>query len=357
MTPQAWAAALSAVALVAMAWPLPSGPGSPQVAPGPGPGPTSPPAGPPPGPPAGPAADPMAFGLDAGSLDLQSASGVTPDYATIWIGPWNLEKGWLDPAAQLRQMRDAGITPAIHLYYWGDDLSPGCLAEGCRGKSVAGWADLVVGLGAQLNLTLGGEPALVVLETEFNKASVARHEPLDALLAAKAGELRAAYPAARVVLGLGGWYPEAWGTWDRAAAASDAVGVQAMAGSAAHPEGMLDPGLFGETLDGARRLRELFGKPLVLQDVAVPSAPSPASEGTQAAALVPFLDNLTELKALDVDAILYRSFVDDPSAPLGNYFGESERHFGLAESGTGRLKPAGQAWVGAMQAERGPLDR
>lgn len=306
---------------------------------------------PPPGPDAGPTGDPMLFGLDVGSLALQSGAGLQPDYATIWIGKWNLDQGWLVPDAQLTALREAAITPAIHLYYWGDDIGPGCFEAGCNGKTVAGWDRLASELAQHLEARMGGEPVLVVLETEFNKGSVARHEPLDALLAAKATDLKAAYPAARVVLGFGGWNPDAWDTWDRAAAASDAVGLQALAG--AEPEEGPDGSLFEETLAGARQLRDQFGKPVVLQDVAVPSAPGPATAETQAQALAPFLAGLPELKDAGVEAILYRSFDDSPGAALTHYYGEAERHFGLAEAGTGALKPAGVAWLEAVRAERG----
>lgn len=348
-TPQAHAAALAAIVILgSAAWAGPALPAAPSGA-----APPAPSLGPPlPAlPPAAPAGPPMRFGLDAGSLALQLEEGVRPDYATLWIGVWNLEKGWRDPALQLAALHAANVTPAIQLYYWGDDLSPACLESGCNGKSVAGWDLLIAGLVEHLQGALGGAPVLVVLESEFNKASVARHEPLDALLAEKALAIKEAYPAARVVLGVGGWYPPAWGTWDRAAAASDAVGLQAMAGTPPG-DGRAAPDLFGDALVGAQRLRDLFGKPIVLQDVAAPSGPSPATPATQAGALLPFVSNLTALKAEGVDTLLYRSFVDNPAAPPG-YFGEAERHFGLALPGTGDLKPSGEAWAAAMRQERG----
>lgn len=294
----------------------------------------------------------MRFGLDVGSLDLQSAAGVHPDYATIWIGKWNLDKGWLVPDAELRALREAGITPAIHFYYWGDDIAPRCFeAAGCNGKTQQGWDRLARDLTTHLASTMGGAPVLVVLETEFNKGSVARHEPLDALLAEKAQAVKAAYPAAQVVLGFGGWNPDAWGTWDRAVAASDGVGLQALAGA----EPPADPAvsLFEETLAGARHLRDLYGKPIVLEDVAVPSGPGPATPARQAEALAQFLTGLDDLKEAGVKAILYRSFDDTPGMALTHHYGEAERHFGLAEAGTGDLKPAGVAWLGAIRAERG----
>jgi hypothetical protein len=291
----------------------------------------------------------MRFGLDADSLPVQLANGITPDYSTIWIGPWNLEKGWLEPDRQFIVLRAANVTPAIQLYYWGDDLSPGCLRDGCHGKDQAGWDRLAAQLVDHLKANLDGRPVLIVLETEFNKAPVATYEPLDALLATKATALKQGYPSAEVVLGIGNWNPAAWGTWDRAAAASDAVGLQALEGSAPGQVGR-DPGLFDATLAGAQRLRDLFGKPVVLQDVAVPSAPDPATPATQSEALQPFVAHMAALRSAGVETILYRSFLDSPGMPLSGYFGEAERHFGLAAALTGDLKPAGQAWLAGMRA-------
>ena len=54
------------------------------------------------------------FGMDANSIAAQKAAGVHPDYATFWIGPWTLKSGWAGPDAQLTNMKNAGVTPAIH---------------------------------------------------------------------------------------------------------------------------------------------------------------------------------------------------------------------------------------------------
>lgn len=302
-----------------------------------------------PGPPQ-PEGDAMRFGLDVKSLDAQRAAGFVPDYGTLWIGVWNLDKGWLVPDAELTALRAAGITPAIHFYYWGDDMAPSCFVPpGCNGKTLEGWDLLAQQLAEHLNAQLQGTPALVILETEFNKGSVARHEPLDALLAGKASNLKAAYPAAQVILGFGGWNPQAWETWDEAAAASDGLGLQAMAGAEWNSDAASV--LYIETLDGARHLQALFGKPLILHDIAVASGPHPSDPARQADSLQPFLDGLGEFKGAGVQAILYRSFLDNPAAPRTNYYGEAERHFGLAE-GLGTLKPAGEAWLAAIETER-----
>src|SRR5581483_1079083 len=84
----------------------------------------------------------VGFGFDAGSLSVQKEAGLQPQFATIWIGPWDSKQGWLQPDRQLAELHAQGVTPAVHLYYWGDDLAPSCLAVGCHGKDVAGWADL-----------------------------------------------------------------------------------------------------------------------------------------------------------------------------------------------------------------------
>src|SRR5689334_20750172 len=67
---------------------------------------------------------PMLFGMEASSVSMQTAAGVKPDYGTFWIGPWTLGSGWGGPDASLTNMKNAGVTPAIHFYYWGDDISP-----------------------------------------------------------------------------------------------------------------------------------------------------------------------------------------------------------------------------------------
>ena len=88
-----------------------------------------------PPPPVQPPATKVLFGLDADSLALQQADGLAPHYSTLWVGLWNLGLGWRDTDVQLRQLRAAGVTPAIQLYYWDDQLSPRCIESGCGGRS------------------------------------------------------------------------------------------------------------------------------------------------------------------------------------------------------------------------------
>lgn len=177
----------------------------------------------------------------------------------------------------------------------------------------------------------GGRKVVTILETEFNKGAIARYEPLYGYLAAMAQRLHDGYPNAHVVVGFGNWNPAAWGTWDRAAAASDATGVQALS---AAPRDSADRqlDLYTQTIASVQRLHDLFGKPVVRVDVAVSSFPEPHSLTTHRDALGPFIQEGADLAKAGATLNLYRSFTDTPSMALENHFGVAERHWGLAWS-------------------------
>jgi PKD repeat protein len=299
---------------------------------------------------------PILFGMDSASIAAESAAGVKPDYGTFWIGPWTLTSGWGGPDAQLDSMRNAGVTPAIHFYYWGDDISPSCLENGCWSslhnaqKDQAHWQVLADQLVAHLDSRMQGRPVLVFLETEFNKGSVATYEPLDGYLAAKADQIHAGYPAAKVVMALGNWGQAYWPTWDRTAAASDFVGVQGMRGSTRQSASDYRT-LYEKTVEGARTAKADFGKPVVVQDFALSTYPEPDWLALQHDELKQFFDSRDELHSVGVQAIIYRSWKDAPNMDTNNYYGEAERHFGLAWP-DGTLKPAGQVWIDGVKAER-----
>jgi hypothetical protein len=299
----------------------------------------------------------LRFGIDAASVEaFRSRAGAAPDYATVWVGKWNLDSGWKGTDEVLAAIRQEGVTPAVHFYYWGDDISKDCLSFGCDGKDVQGWQRLAEETVQHLQAQFGGAPVVVILESEFNKHGVHEDEALDQMLAEKAAYLKAWYPQAQIVLGLGNWYPEAWPTWDRAAAACDYVGLQALGGMTQDSEGHV-AGLFNSTLEGARRLHGLFGKPVFVQDVAVSSYPEPENLELQQRALASFAEGLPELQAAGVEAVIYRSFLDVPDMALSNHYAEAERHWGLAWADSGQLKPAGEAWLAAIEkAHAVPVD-
>lgn len=294
------------------------------------------------------ASDALAFGMDIDAIKAQEEAGVAPDYAVVWVGPWIETSGWAGVDRALDRAYAADVTPVVHFYYWGNAISPRCVADGCNGKDKASWDALADELAAHLD---PNEPAMVILETEFNKNGVETWEPFDAMLAAKADFFHDRLPHATVVMGLGTWGAGLWDTWDRAAAAADAVGLQAMRASTRDtPQEYLD--VVDRTVEAAETAQALFGKPVVVTDVALSSWPDSDWERHQADTLTAFFDQAGALKDAGVDTILYRDLRDDPARQSGDYYGAAETDFGLVDE-TGQWKPAMSVWVDGVQDARG----
>jgi PKD repeat protein len=299
----------------------------------------------------------MRFGMDINSIQPQTDAGIKPDYGLFWVGVWNLKSGWGSPDNQMDKARAAGVTPVIQFYYWGDDISQSCITNGCWSslhnswKDQANWSKLAQQLVDHLHARMQGKPAVIVLETEFNKGGVNTWEPLDAMLEEKARFFKEKYPASTVVLGFGNWGRDKWGTFDRAAAASDMTGVQAMRGSTRNSLTSYY-GLVDGTLDGAKALKQTFGKPVFVSDVALSSYPEPEYLGHQANMTKALFDRMPELKAAGIQALVYRTFKDNPNMDLANYYGQAERHWGMAWAGNLTWKPSMTAWVDGIKAER-----
>lgn len=295
---------------------------------------------------------PVAFGMDSASVAAQKAAGAAPDYGTFWIGPWTLTSGWGGPDAQMASLKAAGVTPAIHFYYWGDDITPSCVENGCWSslhnaqKDRAHWDLLEQQLAAHMGTQMGGKPVVVFLESEFNKGGISTYEPFDGYLADMAAKIHQGYPNAVVVLGFGNWDSGNWKTFDRAAAASDMVGIQGMRGSTRQSLADMMT-LYDGLVAGVKTLGTTFpGKAIMLTDIAVSSYPEPTYLQVQADSLGEVMANLATLKSLGVKAIVYRSWNDSPTMDLANYYGMAERYWGLAG------KPAATVWTNAVKAER-----
>jgi PKD repeat protein len=299
----------------------------------------------------------MLFGMDSGSASAETAAGVKPDYGTFWIGPWTLTSGWGGPDGQLDAMRNAGVTPAIHFYYWGDDISQTCLENGCWSslhntqKDKAHWQMLADQLVSHLNSKMQGKPVVIFLETEFNKGDVATYEPLDGYLTDKVNQIHQGYPAAKVVMSLGNWDSKDWVTWDRTATAADLVGIQGMRGSTRQSATDYAT-LFEGVLSGSKTLQSDFHKPIILQDIALSTYPEPDYLDNQASELQQFFAQMGDLRATGVQGLVYRSWLDSPSMSTANYYGEAERHWGVAWAGNGTQKAGGHVWVDGVKAER-----
>ncbi len=303
------------------------------------------------------ASEPIGFGMESSAIQVQTDNGVAPDYGTFWLGPWTLSSGWAGPDNQLTNMKNQGVTPAIHFYYWGDDISPSCVENGCWSslhnsqKDRAGWNRLADEMISHLNSKMQGEEVVIFMESEFNKGGIETYEPFDGYLSEMNQKIKAGYPNAEIVLSLGSWGRHHWGNFDRSAATSDLVGIQGMRGSTRDSSAHYDD-LYETTLDNAQYLQGLFGKPIFIQDLALSSYPEPEYLSRQAAELQQFFDNLPALKQAGVMAIVYRSWNDSPGMNLANYYGHAERHWGFSWSGTTALKEAGYVWINGVQAER-----
>jgi PKD repeat protein len=298
---------------------------------------------------------PVSFGMDSASMSHQANAGVKADYGTFWVGPWTLSSGWGGPDGQLASMGAAGVTPAIHFYYWGDDISPSCVENGCWSslhnaqKTRAGWQQLAQQMTDHLNSKMGGKPVVVFLESEFNKGGIETYEPFDGYMADMAAFIHAHYPAAQIVLGFGNWGSNSWGNFDRAAAASDMTGIQGMRGSTRQT--LSEYGTLYEGLQaGANKLQSLFHKPIMLTDIALSSYPEPGWLQPQADGLREMFSHMGDLKAAGVQAIIYRSWMDSPGMDLANYYGMAERYWGLANAAG--QKPSAQVWIDGVKAER-----
>lgn len=300
--------------------------------------------------------DTIGFGMDADSIRDQTSAGAKPDYGVMWIGPWTLSSGWGGPGDRMDQMRAQGVTPVIHFYYWGDDISPSCVENGCWSslhntwKDQDGWQRLAKQLVDNLHKHMGGEEVIVVMETEFNKASLQDYKPFDKMLRDKTNYIKWNYNGAEMVLGLGNWRTDAWDVWTAAAAANDQIGIQAMRGSTKDSLSAYNS-IYEATLAGAKKANSLFGKPVFITDVALSSYPEPEYREHQAKNLKKFFDGMDELKRAGVTAMVYRTWLDQPDKNLGNYYGQAERHWGMAWA-NGGWKPAASVWVDGVKAER-----
>src|SRR5437867_9538318 len=79
---------------------------------------------------------PMLFGVDAAAASKAIAQGLPMTYGSLWAGAWNQPEkyGWGGIKTQLQQAKAAGVTPVIQWWYWGDDISPACVENGCTDR-------------------------------------------------------------------------------------------------------------------------------------------------------------------------------------------------------------------------------
>ena len=301
------------------------------------------------------AAGPMRFGADLSALPRARSQGLAFTYGTFWLGAWTQKYGWSDANTQLRAAAAGGVTPVISWWYWGDDISPSCVENGCNDryhgvrKDKATWYRMTSELAANIEAAMGGREAIVVIETEFNKNGVEAYEPFDGYLAELAGILHSRGNI-RVVVGFGNWGREHWARFDRAVAHSDLLGVQLMRSSVR--EAATYTSAIGTLVSSAQYLQGAFRKPIIVTDLAFSSYPSDGYETVQAQVVADLFARTWELKNAGVVAMMYRMVVDDPNFDTANYHGIAERYWGLLRA-DGSQKPAFAIFAAGVQNENG----
>lgn len=298
------------------------------------------------------------FGFDASSVSRARGLGMPVDYASVWAGSWNQKWGWNGVDAQLHAAKDAGVTPVVQWWYWGDDISPSCVEHGCRDryqgvwKDRATWTRLSNELADLITRVMGPDSgALVITETEFNKNGIESYEPFDGYLVDQAAVFQAR--GLKVVLGFGNWGRSQWTHFDRAVAAADLLGAQVLRSSVRDRATYLSSA--ADLLEAARDNQRLFHKPTFVTDFAFSSYPEPSYLNDQDTVVRDVFAHIEEFRAAGVQGMIWRMLADDPNFDTNNYHGEAERHWGLLHA-DGSPKPAFAPFLNGLLAEKAAAD-
>ncbi|HXG54259.1 MAG TPA: hypothetical protein VNJ03_02680 [Vicinamibacterales bacterium] len=300
---------------------------------------------------------PMRLGVDALSASKAIAQGMPVSYGSMWAGSWNQRWGWDGIRSQLAAAKASGVTPVIQWWYWGDDISPSCVEQGCwdarQGvqKDKVTWARMSKELADLVVDTVGpNSGAVIIVETEFNKNGIESYEAFDGYLVDHAGIFHNRNLS--VVIGFGSWGQSLWRNFDRAAAAADMLGTMVLQSSVRDSSTYLaGPDLL---ISSAHELRTMFGKPVFVTDFGFSSYPEPSYAAHQDTVIKMIFARMPELKAAGVQGMVWRMLSDDPTFDTSNYHGMAERSFGLLRA-DGTLKPGFTSFVNGMLAETAPL--
>ncbi|MDQ3070605.1 MAG: hypothetical protein M3R55_12870 [Acidobacteriota bacterium] len=294
----------------------------------------------------------MRFGMPMEALGKAEAYGVPMSFGVFWMGSWTQKYGWGNAVDNLSAATARGVTPVVHWWYWGDDISPDCVERGCQDnrqgvwKDRATWYRMTRELAEIIRTTRAGAETIVILETEFNKGGIENYEPFDGYLLDQILELQRV-PGVRVIVGFGNWGLSNWARFDRAASAADMVGTQLLRSS------VRDAATYQQAIDtlvsGAAHLNNTFRKPSFVIDLALSSYPGSEYEAYQEALVRQLFARMGELKTLGVNGIVWRSMVDDPAFDTSNYHGMAERHWGLIRA-DGSEKPAFRPFADGVRA-------
>jgi hypothetical protein len=295
---------------------------------------------------------PVRFGFDAKSVQRARGLGMPVTYAGTWAGAWNQKWGWDGVEEDLRAAKAAGAVPVVQWWYWGDDISPSCVENGCRDryhgvqKDKATWSRLSNEL-ADLIVRVGGahSQALVVIETEFNKNGIENYEPFDGYLAEQAAIFH--QRGLKVVVGFGNWGQSQWKNFDRAVAAADLLGTMALQSSVRDASTYLSGA--DQLITAAQYFQHTFAKRTFV-DFAFSSYPEPSYARFQDAVIRDIFRRMDELRAAGVQGMVWRMLSDDPTFDTTNYHGIAERYFGLLHA-DGSPKLAFMPFLNGMLTE------
>jgi hypothetical protein len=300
----------------------------------------------------------MRFGFDTKSISQARSLGAPVSYSNTWAGSWNQKYGWGDIEKELQQARAAGVTPVVPWWYWGDDISPSCVDNGCvdryQGveKDRATWTRLSNEL-ADVMARDGGPGAVVVIEPEFNKNGIETYGAFDGYLADQAAIFH--QRGVQVVIGFGNWAQQYWRNFSRAVAAADMLGTMSLQSSVRDASTYLSGA--SQLLGAAQYYQSTFGKQTLIYDVGFSSYPEPGYEANQDTVVGDIFKRMPEFKAAGVQGLIWRMLADDPNFDTSNYHGIAERYWGVLHS-DGSAKEAFRWFTGtsiALSASAGAL--
>lgn len=259
--------------------------------------------------------------------EVFAEDGLPLDFVQAWVGGGSW-RDWFD-AGGVRRMVEAGLTPDVIHYYFGDPTREEVEAgRAAFLEDIRYLADLLAASGV-------GDRTIVTLEPEFNQDGVSAWDGWNDV-ALEAMRILRETAGAKVGLLAGDWDIDHLLTisMGRAAPYSDFVAFQEMRASTQD-----DPQDAEEVVDRAIRfshwLSRTFLRPVRWGYLMV-SDYGGWSE-VQRRVVVELCERLPELQANQVVAVSWMSYLDSPGA--GGYFDEAEGYKGLkTEDGEG--KPA-----------------
>jgi hypothetical protein len=300
---------------------------------------------------------PIQFGLDTKSVAIARQLGMPVAYGSTWAGPWNQKFGWKGIEDDLKTAKANGTTPVVQWWYWGDDISPSCVENGCQDryhgvrKDRATWTRMSNEL-ADLMVRVGGPnaQALVVIENEFNKNGIESYEPFDGYLAEQAEIFHKR--GIKVIISFGNWGRPHWKNFNRAVGSADMLGTMALQSSLRDASTYMSGA--DSLISAAKYFHTTFGKPTFVTDFAFSSYPEPSYEGYQDMVVRDIFRRIDELSAAGVQGMIWRMLSDDPKFDTTNYHGVAERHWGLLHA-DGRPKPAFESFrIGTKRQAESP---